>query len=256
MRSVEASGKTLEEATAAAASELGVSKDQLEVDVLQEPRKLFGLLGGQECRIRATVVADAAAEADEAPPVATEEEEEPEQVAAPAAPAEDEIEGEDDEAVAPEGSAPDMIAGNAVTALNDILGLMGIDAEAVLDSASPDEVSVHVSGENLGNLIGRHGATLNALQLIVAIIANRDISDGCRVVVDVEGYRERREQMLERMALSHAAKAKEAGQEVVLTDLKPFERRLVHLFLKEDPDVETYSEGEGDDRHLVISPTQ
>jgi spoIIIJ-associated protein len=141
-----------------------------------------------------------------------------------------------------------------VTALNEILQLMGTEAHAVLTDANSREVSIDIQGRGVGALIGRHGATLNALQLIAAVIANRDATDGVRIALDAEGYRARRQQMLERMAHAHAAKARSAGKEIVITDLKPNERRIVHLALQDDPYVETYSEGEGDGRYIVISP--
>jgi len=103
-------------------------------------------------------------------------------------------------------------------------------------------------------LIGRHGATLDALQMLAGLVANSGFEHGARVVVDAEQYRERRRQMLVEMAQQQADKAKESQQEVVIPDLKPFERRIIHLALKEDPEVETYSEGEGDERCIVISP--
>ena len=146
------------------------------------------------------------------------------------------------------------IAARAVTALNDVLALMGTEANAVLVSEDPREVIIDIQGHGVGALIGRHGATLNALQLISAAMANRGVVDGARIVLDAEGYRARRQQMLEQMAHAHAAKARAASQEIVITDLKPHERRIVHLALQDDPYVETYSEGEGDARYIVISP--
>ena len=255
MRSVEVTQKTLEEAKAEAARLLEVPEEELTVEVLEEPRRLLGFLGGTECRIKATVTEQEAEGADE--PQAPQPEEAPaphleqsrEPAEQPAA----------DAHTDPDGSTQDMapsqvVADNALEFLQHALALMPLEAEATLQQVAAEEVCIEITGADAGDLIGRYGATLDALQLLTASIANRGLDDGARVVLDAEGYRRRRREMLEGMAHTHAAQAKETGQEVVIKDLKPYERRLIHLALKEDPDVETYSEGEGNDRHLVISP--
>lgn len=132
--------------------------------------------------------------------------------------------------------------------------LMGLNAEVVVNEIEEGEITVEIRGEGLGLLTGRHGATLDALQMLAAIVANPNHDPGSRIIVDAENYRERRRELLRQMAIQQAEKAKESQQEVVIPDLKAFERRIVHLALKDDPEVETYSEGEGDDRCIVISP--
>lgn len=246
MRSVEATGKTLEEATAAAAELLNAAVGDLVIEVIEEPKKgVWGLLAAHEFRVRATI-ADAPAGADEQAP-------------AP----EDPVAAPEDASAAPETDAPadirapgdiEALADAAVEVINHIVQLMDLRAQAAVAAIEQEQVTIELTGEDAGRLIGHHGATLDALQLITSIIAHRDAPRLARLVLDAEGYRERREQMLREIALSHAEGAKQSGKEVVITDLKPYERRIVHLVLKEDPDIETYSEGEGDDRRLVISP--
>jgi spoIIIJ-associated protein len=138
--------------------------------------------------------------------------------------------------------------------LQRMVDLMGVDGEVVIHECSEDEVQLNVEGEDMGLLIGRHGATLDAIQLIVAIGANREVEEGARVIVDAENYRDRHRQIIEGRAHKFAQEAAETGQEIVVPNLKAYERRLMHLALKENPDVDTYSEGEGQDRVLVISP--
>lgn len=138
--------------------------------------------------------------------------------------------------------------------LQRMVDLMDVDGAVVIEECSDDEVRLNVEGEDMGLLIGRHGATLDAIQLIVAIGANREVEEGARVIVDAENYRERHKQVIEGRAVTLAEEAIETGREVVVPNLKAYERRLMHLALKENPDVETYSEGEGQDRVLVISP--
>lgn len=238
MDTAQATGKTLEEAKAAALAELGASEDDVEFEVIEEPRKLLGFLGtAGDYAVRATLKG--------AQPAAVEAAAAPAAEAAPAAPA---------EATAPAGDTEQVIADRAREFLAETTRLMGLTTDVVVTDMVPGEVSLEIRGEGLGLLIGRHGATLDALQMLAAVVANTGYVQGARLVVDAENYRERRREMLRTMAIQQAEKAKESQQEVVIPDLKAFERRIVHLALKDDPDVETYSEGEGDDRCIVISP--
>jgi spoIIIJ-associated protein len=245
MDSIELTGRSVEEIRAQAAAHFDVPEERVEVEVLEEKRGLLGLLGAKELRARATVT-PVAAEAEpepesrpvepEAPPEPTEPEAAPETAA-----------GATDDDLARLANAAEQVA-------NRILKLMGVDITAHAREISEDEVRLELVGDDIALVIGKHGDTLDALQLLVAIIANRGAQRNARVVLDAEQYRDRRQRALESAAHSHAAKAKQTGREVVIRDLKAFERRIIHLTLRDDPDVETYSEGEGRHRSLVISP--
>ncbi len=221
MQQAEGTGKTLEEAQQDALSQLGASEDEVEFEVLKRPGAFSGILGGAVYRVRATL-----------------KESEPTQVEEPPA---DEVPHQD-------------LAEAGHELLQQMVDLMGIEGEVHIEDCSEDEVVLNVEGEDMGLLIGRHGATLDAVQLIVAIGANRQVEEGARVIVDAEDYRARHKAMIESQARTLADEARANDKEVVVPDLKAYERRLMHLELKDDPDVETYSEGEGDDRVLVISP--
>lgn len=244
MKSLELEAKNLDEIRAQAAAKLGVSEDEIDLEVLEEKRPLLGLIGG-------TVVARATVrEVEEAPaPEPTE--------AAPEQPAEEdpspEREGAED---APPTEGDDMarLANRAELVANEMLQLMGVSVQAQAAEIGDEEVTLDLTGEDIALVIGKHGDTLDALQLLTAIIANRASDTGARVVLDAEDYRGRRERALEATALSHAAKAKETDREVVIRDLKAYERRIIHITLRDDPQAETYSEGEGRQRNLVISP--
>jgi len=239
MESIELSGKSVEEIRSQAAQELGVPEDALEVEVLEEKRGLLGLLGGKELRARVTVTAaPAPASQPEPEPSRAREEAPPEPVAAE--------EAHDDDLA--------RLANRAEQVANQILKLMGISVQAEAREVSDDEIHVELYGDDIALVIGKHGDTLDALQLLVAIIANRGEETTARIVLDAESYRDRRTRALEAAAHTHAAKAKQTGREVVIRDLKAFERRVIHLALRDDPEVETYSEGEGRHRSLVISP--
>lgn len=134
--------------------------------------------------------------------------------------------------------------------------LMGLAAMATVAEESDDQIIIDMAGADIGILIGRRGETLQALQLIAAAVFHRKTGAEVRLVVDAEGYRDRRTETLTGRALQIANEVRASGKEAVLDSLSAFERRVVHMALADDPDVYTYSEGEGRDRVLVISPRE
>ena len=105
-----------------------------------------------------------------------------------------------------------------------------------------------------GILIGYHGETLSALQLILSLLVSKKIGTFVRLILNVGDYREKREEKLREMALDAAKRAKETKQEVMLGNLAPWQRRIVHMALAEDADVQTESQGEDPERQLIIKP--
>jgi spoIIIJ-associated protein len=153
-------------------------------------------------------------------------------------------------------STPDEGAQIALKHLNEIFRLSGLDATAKLESIEGDTINLEANGPDAGLLIGRRGQTLHALQhlLLVMVTHSDHSSHGLRLTLDADGYRKRRQEALEALARDLAIQVRESGEEAVLEPLNALERRIVHTVLQDDPDVETYSEGEGADRHVVISP--
>jgi spoIIIJ-associated protein len=138
-----------------------------------------------------------------------------------------------------------------------IVNLMGIQAEAEISADEPEGVHLELhSSTDLGLLIGKRGQTLASLQLIVAMMANRDQPPDKRrrIVLDAEGYRARRERALSATARSAAEQVKRTGEPVSLESLNPRERRIVHLALADDPGISTRSEGEDPHRSVIIIP--
>ena len=119
-----------------------------------------------------------------------------------------------------------------------------------------DEIRATVNGDELGLLIGKHGATIDALQHLAFRAASRGLEERKQVTVDAAGYRDRREAALHRMADRASAEALRYDRPVELEPMRPAERKIVHLYLRERTDVETHSEGDEPDRRLVISPAQ
>ena len=118
--------------------------------------------------------------------------------------------------------------------------------------SNEDAVTLNLKGEDLGILIGKHGQTLDALQYLTNLVANREGRERIRFIVDVEDYRKRRADTLQQLALRLADRVKRSGDRVVLEPMTPHERKIIHMSLQEDLRIETYSEGEEPFRRVVI----
>jgi spoIIIJ-associated protein len=141
--------------------------------------------------------------------------------------------------------------------LEHISDALGLEADVVVEEEGRNIRGV-LEGDDLGLFIGRHGSTIDAVQHLAFKTATRDVppSAGLRVAVDAAGYRERRELALQRQADEAAADAVRSGRPVALDAMSATERKVVHEYLKDRDDVETYSEGTEPDRHLVVAPLQ
>ena len=139
--------------------------------------------------------------------------------------------------------------------LEHVSDALALQASVVVEEEGR-EIRATLEGDDLGLFIGRHGQTIDAVQHLAFKIANRDAGrdQAVRVTVDAAGYRERRELALQRQADEAAEKAIDSGRPVALDAMSATERKVVHEYLKDREDVETYSEGTEPDRHLVVAP--
>jgi len=139
-----------------------------------------------------------------------------------------------------------------------ILAMMQISAEvAVVESKEDGHYRVEIvpkDEDDLPLLIGYHGQTLNSLQIILGLLAFKELGEFCPILVEVGDYRKEREAELRRRASEAADKARFLLKEVSFPAMPPFERRIIHIALKDEPGVETESRGEGRERHVVVVP--
>ena len=151
----------------------------------------------------------------------------------------------------------DNIADTAIAALKDVLKYFNV-GEITIDEYEGDEgeLILDITGDDLAVLIGRHGKTLDELQFLISAITVRKIGFRFPVIIDVEGYKGRLRQKLESMARSSANRAVAQHKSIKLRPMTPYERRIIHVALRDDPRVETGSEGEGNARHVVIVPVK
>ncbi|GLB29176.1 DNA/RNA-binding protein [Lacrimispora amygdalina] len=142
----------------------------------------------------------------------------------------------------------------AITFLSDVFGAMNISVsmEAAFDEGER-ELSINMSGDDMGILIGKRGQTLDSLQYLVSLVVNKESEDYIRVKLDTENYRERRKETLETLAKNIAYKVKRTRRPVSLEPMNPYERRIIHSALQNDKFVVTRSDGEEPFRHVVIS---
>lgn len=242
--SIEVNARTVQEAIARGLAQLGLSQEEAEIVVLHEGSKGILGIGAEDARVRISRKAPSVAiQAPQPAPVAGLGEE-----AAPS----------------PKGTlTADRAALVAQEVTRDLIRLIGINAGvAIRDAASlvgkpldsDHPIVIDIIGKDLGILIGRRGETLSALQLIVNLIVGRHIKEWARVVVDVEGYRSRREEVLRNLALRMAERVRNTRVPLTLEAMPPHERRIIHLALKDNPYVTTQSFGEGEERRVTIFP--
>ena len=149
--------------------------------------------------------------------------------------------------------APDSAAGKAQSFLKELTHLMGVEVDVAVGNDAEGNVFVKMTGDTLGILIGRRGETLDALQYLTSLKINRGQENYTRVTLDTENYRAKREDTLVRLANRMANRAVKTGRKVSLEPMNPYERRIIHSALQGNEAVDTHSEGEEPNRHVVIT---
>ena len=202
MKTLEKSGKTIDEAIDAALAELGRSREDVTIEIVKMPSKgIFGI-GAKDAIVRV--------------------------------------------------SAEDSATAYAMEFLTNIFKKFELDV--TIRAIEGDEfITLDLVGKDLGILIGRRGETLDALQYLTNLTVSRHFEDRNKFILDVEGYRAKREETLERLAKKLAERVKESGKNMSLEPMSPYERRIIHTVLQSDEQVRTFSEGEEPYRKVVIA---
>lgn len=256
MAFVEKNGKSVEEAIADALKELNITEEQAVIEVLEEGKKGFFGFGRKDARVRVTIKEEAVIEEVTAvtETVVTVAEEQAE-TAAEDIPAVEEV------AVKAEAPAAEpkkaVVNEEAVIKAKEFLQKIfaAMKIEVVMEkfiNKNDGSVTFKLHGDDMGILIGKHGQTLDSLQYLTNLVANKNSLERVRVIIDVEDYRERRVETLTRLASRLADKVKRSGERVALEPMNPHERKIIHMALQNDRRVTTLSEGEEPYRHVVI----
>lgn len=254
MAFVEMTAKTVDEAIAKALKELNITADEAVVEVLEEGKKGFLGMFSKDAKVRVsvkevpveeviteTIVEEVKTEVETVIEETIVKEEVKPVVEAPAA---RELKKfvVSDEAVA-----------KAREFLQKVFGAMKIDV--VMEkfvNKNDGTVTFKLHGADMGILIGKHGQTLDSLQYLTNLVANKNSAERVRVIIDVEDYRDRRIETLNRLAYRLADKVKRSGERVALEPMNPHERKIIHMALQNDRRVTTLSEGDEPYRHVVI----
>ena len=244
---------SVEEAIEKGLADLGLTEEDVQVEVLDEgSRGLFGL-GSRHARIRLIVKSEQASVAIESPTISS--------VSAPEREQTDNsvsrISMQDIEDDEEERQFALQVARDCV---NELLQRMKVHASITSrygvaeDERSKEPILVDITGKDLSILIGRQAETLNALQYIATLIVSKELSRSITLILDVQGYRQRREQQLRQLAQRMADQAMKTGRRQILEPMPASERRLIHLELRNHPQVKTESIGEEPRRKVTISP--
>jgi len=273
MRSIESEGSTIDEAIENALRALEVERDRVAIDILADATRGVLGFGAKKARVRATVRAplstrptdgDAADVSRETPAPAASRETATEPAArsrsadapprerrAPSPPRPPRVATP----AAPTAPLDPVLESRCRDLTRELFGLIGVSCDVVVRAGSEGgEVVVEVTGDSGGLLIGRRGQTLDALEYMLNRIVSRGEPGGPRLVLDIEGYRERRRQYLDALAHRLADKARQTGRAVTLNPMSARDRRIVHLALHDDQTVATRSQGEGHFRRMMIIP--
>lgn len=236
---------TVEEAIAQGLDQLGLSADAVSVEVLDAGTKgLFGM-GGRQVRVRLTVHGPGGAPAPKPEPASR-----PDREAAPVS-----------KPVAAADAVHDPILDLTESVISKLLHNMGLEAQISAhfdesDRAERRSIRADVRGKDLSALIGRHTETLNAFQYVASLIVGKQAQQFVQLVVDVEGFRARREKQLRQMAQRMADQCMKMGRRVSLEPMSASERRIVHMELQGHPAVMTESTGEEPRRKVTIVPKE
>ncbi len=204
--SIEKTGKTVQEAIAAALSELNLSEEDVDIEVIEEGTKgIFGIIGSKVAKIKVTVREE-------------------------------------------NNNRCDIASDFLYTILNNM------EVEADISVSEDDEnIVVDINGDDIGIIIGRRGETMDALQYLTSLVVNKEYEDYKRVILNVENYRQKREETLVKLANRLAEKVVKYKKPVTLEPMNPYERRIIHSSLQGHRSVETFSTGEEPKRKVVIA---
>ncbi len=241
---IETTGRSEEDAIAAALFQLGLDRDDVSVEVIDRAKPGFLGFGGNPAKVRVSYGPDD--EANEAP--AAPKAEPVEQV-----PAKDGLLPDDEVIIAKEPvPADDAKAQRIHEFITGLMAQMQVDATPEI-SRSENGYQVVLQGNGLGAIIGRRGETLDAIQQLTNYTVNRGQSSRTRIHVDAEGYRAKREAALEALARKVAGKVVKYRKNVTLEAMNAYERHVIHSALQEYPDVTTYSTGTEPNRRTVVA---
>lgn len=246
-KSIQKSGKSINEAIDAALKELNVTRENAEIEVISEGSKGFLGIGAKDAVVKVTAKGAGGVKKEQR---AAEKKQQPapKKVDAPKK-AEKKVVKKQTK------SAEGTPESKAESFLNDLFAAMNVDISVAVEMEAPDTMNINLSGDNMGIVIGKRGDTLDGIQYLTSLVVNRGSDEEyIRVTIDTENYREKRTAALEALAKRIAAKVSRTGRKFTLEPMNPYERRVIHSNLQGYEGITTYSVGREPYRKVVIAP--
>lgn len=254
MRSIEKTGKNVDQAITRALIELGASKEEVDIEVISKGSKGILGIGAKEAKVRVTMKAEfeveETVEAEEPKVVVEDVVKVPEIVEKPAYV---EVKDSEDSIVVSPEEIEDVIK-RAKAFLTKLLKEMNVECDINAQVINDNRINISLQGKNMGIIIGKRGETLDAIQYITNIVANKERTEYIKIMLDTENYRARREETLRKLAFKLSKKAQQTRRPVILEPMNPYDRRIIHSALQDNKYVKTHSEGKEPFRKVVITP--
>ena len=261
MRSVEKVGKTVNDAITEALIELGASTEEVDIEIISKGSKGFIGFGAKNAKVRVTLKAPVEVEPqiEVIPEIKEEVKVTDANKVAEMPPSPNKVKNEEkkdsEDAVVVTKEEIEHVQHLAEEFLYKLLKEMNIEAVVKSEVVNNNRLSISLEGKNMGVIIGKRGETLDAIQYIVNIVANKERTEYVKIMLDTENYRARREETLKRLAYKLSKKAQQSKKPIVLEPMNPYERRIIHSALQDSKIVKTHSEGKEPFRRVVITPS-
>lgn len=252
MKSIEKVGKTVDDAITEALIELGASTDEVIIEVISKGSKGLLGFGAKAAKVRVTLKEPSDEEILEVREMIPEV---PKVDVKPEVQVHSETVGDSEDTVVASKEEVEQVMKNAKNFLDKLLKQMDVEYTMKSEIIHGNRISIGLEGKNMGIIIGKRGETLDAIQYLVNIVANKDRKEYIKIMLDSENYRARREETLKKLALKLSKKVEKSRKPIILEPMNPYDRRIIHSALQDSKFVKTHSEGKEPFRKVVITPS-
>lgn len=254
MKSIEKVARTVDEAITEALIELGASTDEVSIEVISKGSKGLLGIGARQAKVKVTLKENETEEDFEFKVSKLEEQVEP--IIKEKIESSIKTEGikDSEDAVIVTKEELDRVIERAQNFLYKLLKEMNVDCKVNTEIINNNRISICLEGKNMGTIIGKRGETLDAIQYLVNIVANKERKEYIKIMLDTENYRARREETLRNLAYKLSKKAQKTRKPIILEPMNPYDRRIIHSALQDSKIVKTHSEGKEPFRRVVITP--
>lgn len=256
MKSIEKVAKTVDDAITEALIELGASTDEVNIEIISKGSKGLLGFGAKDAKVRVTLK-----EIEEYKEELQLEEVKPEvskamiQPKANLSSTSDELVGDSEDTVIATREEVEQVIKNAEDFLDKLLKKMDVECTIHSEILNNNRISIGLEGKNMGIIIGKRGETLDAVQYLLNIVANKERKEYIKIMLDTENYRARREETLRKLAFKLSKKVQKSRKPIILEPMNPYDRRIIHSALQDSKFVKTHSEGKEPFRKVVITPS-